>query len=82
MNDQISFQANAETRGTVPVQFFEAAGGDVPAGTKATPRPADRPRVLPPPATPLDALQLFESQGTSEAQDSKATPRPTRRENG
>jgi hypothetical protein len=82
MNDQISFQANAETRGTVPVQFFEAAGGDVPAGTKATSRPADRPRELPPPATVPDALQLFESQGPSQAYHSKATPRPTGRENG
>jgi len=82
MNDQISFQPNAETRGTVPVQFFEAAGGDVPAGTKATPRPAGRPRELPPSATAPDALQIFESPEPSQAHDSKATPRPIGRENG
>jgi len=31
MNDDISYQANPETRGTAPVQFFEADGGAPPA---------------------------------------------------
>ena len=80
MNDEISFQANPETRGTVPVQFFEADTSDVPAGTKATPRPVNRPRELPPAGPAVDALQTFESQETTEAQDTKATPRSTSRE--
>jgi hypothetical protein len=80
MNEHISYQANPETRGTSPIQFFEADGGDPPAGTKATPRPADRPRELPPAGPTSAAFQLFECEGASEAPGTKATPRPTGRE--
>jgi hypothetical protein len=48
MNDDIRYEPNAETHGTAPIQFFEADGSAPPAGTKATRRPADRPRELPP----------------------------------
>src|SRR5713101_302956 len=80
MNDHISYQANPETRGTAPIQFFEADGGDPPAGTKATPRPADRPRELPSAGPSSAAFQLFESEGASEVPGTKATPRPAGRE--
>jgi hypothetical protein len=66
MNDKISYQANPETRGTAPIQFFDAEGGEAPAGTKATPRPSDRPRELPSTYPPSAALQLFECEGASE----------------
>jgi hypothetical protein len=45
----ITCEVNPETRGTLPIQFFDVKGDDPPAGTKATPRPVDRPRELPPP---------------------------------
>jgi hypothetical protein len=64
MNDHISFHVNPETRGSMPVHFFEADGGDIPPGTKATPRPADRPRELPPASSVLHGLQVFESQAS------------------
>jgi hypothetical protein len=80
MNEHISYQANSETRGTVPIQFFEADGGDPQAGTKATPRPVDRPRELPPAGPPSPTFQLFECEGASDAQGAKATPRPAGRE--
>ena len=82
MNEHISFQANPETRGTVPVQFFEAEVGAtaaVPAGTKAMARPADKPRELPPAGPVLDVLRVFESEGPGEPQGTGATPRPTGR---
>lgn len=60
MSDHLPNPASPETRGTVPVQFFEADGGPPPAGTRATPRPADRPRVVPPGDLSPAALQLFE----------------------
>jgi hypothetical protein len=47
MNEPISYPSNPEMRGTVPVQFFEADENAPPPGTKATPRPPDRPRELP-----------------------------------
>jgi len=47
MNEHISYQGNPETRGTAPVLFFDAADEVPPAGAKATPRPADRPRAVP-----------------------------------
>lgn len=46
MSEKISNSANPETRGTSPVQFFEDTSGPPPAGTKATPRPVDRPREV------------------------------------
>jgi hypothetical protein len=80
MSDHISYQANPETRGTAPVQFFEADGGAPPAGTRATPRPADRPRELPTGGPSPAAFQLFESEEASGAPGATATPRPGRRE--
>jgi hypothetical protein len=62
MSQQFSFQANPETRGTVAVQFFEADSGVPPPGTKATPRPADRPRELPPSGFSSAPLQAFECE--------------------
>ncbi len=47
MNEHVSYQGNPETRGTAPILFFDAADELPPAGTKATPRPADRPREAP-----------------------------------
>ena len=44
MNDHISYEANPETQGTGPVQFFESESGDTPAGTKARSRPPDKTR--------------------------------------
>ena len=54
MDEKISYKANPETRGTSPVQFFDDASGPPPAGTKARPRPPDRPREVPAdePSTP------------------------------
>jgi hypothetical protein len=80
MNEPISYQANPETRGTAPVQFFEADDRAPPAGTKATPRPSDRPRELPPACAPTAAFQYFASQESLEAPGAKATPRPAGRE--
>jgi hypothetical protein len=80
MNEPISYQANAETRCTAPIQFFEADDGAPPVGTKATPRPPDRPRELPPASPSAAAFQLFASEGVSAAPGAKATPRPAGRE--
>src|SRR5438132_24244 len=80
MNEPISYQANAETRGTAPIQFFEADDGAPPVGTKATPRPPDRPRELPPASPSAAAFQQSASEGTSAAPGPKATPRPAGRE--
>jgi hypothetical protein len=48
MNDPVSYQPNPETYGTAPLYVFEDDSSAPPAGTKATPRPADRPREVPP----------------------------------
>ncbi len=82
MNDHISYEGNSETRGTAPVQFFEAGGSAPPAGTKATPRPADRPRELPPGGPSSAAFQLFESEGPASAEGATARPQPGDREEG
>jgi hypothetical protein len=80
MNDPITYQGNDATRGAAPVQFFEAAGELPPAGTKATPRPEDRPREVPLSGPPSAAFQLFASKGPSGAEWASATPRPAGRE--
>jgi hypothetical protein len=80
MNEPISYQANPETRGTAPIQFFEADDVAPPVGIKATPRPPDRPRELPPASSPAAAFQLFACEGASEVPGAKATPRPAGRE--
>jgi hypothetical protein len=77
MSNQVSFQSNAETRGTVPIQFFEAEDRHVPPGTKATPRPLDRPRELPSANSTAGTLQVFESHVTLE-EDTGALPPPKR----
>jgi hypothetical protein len=66
MADHISDEANPETRGTVPVQFFEAAGGVPALGTKATPRPADRPRELQPDSSASATFRAFDSEAASQ----------------
>jgi hypothetical protein len=76
MSDPLSHQANPETRGTVPVQFFEADGGAPPPGSKATPRPADRPRELPASSPLPSAFQLFETDAP--CRPPQATPPPAR----
>jgi hypothetical protein len=76
MSDQFSYQPNSETRGTTPIQFFEADGGAPPAGTKATPRPSDRPRELPPDGPAPATLQRFECEDPSGAHGATATRRP------
>jgi hypothetical protein len=76
MSDHLSHQANPVTRGTVPVQFFEADGGAPPPGSKATPRPADRPRELPASSPLPTAFHLFETDAACGAQ--QATARPAR----
>jgi hypothetical protein len=48
MINHIWYEANPETRGTLTIQFFEIESDDTLAGTKATPRPLDRPREIPP----------------------------------
>jgi hypothetical protein len=66
MNDQIPipYQSNPETRGTGPVEFFEDTSGDPPPGAMATPRPTERPRVLPPAeALPADGSGLAHRPG-------------------
>jgi hypothetical protein len=78
MSDHLSYQSNPETRGMAPVQFFEADSGSPPPGTRATPRPAGRPRELPPGDPASATFQLFDSEGPSQAQG--ATPRPGGRE--
>jgi hypothetical protein len=80
MNEPISYQANPETRSTAPIQFFEADDNAPPAGTKATPRPPERPREVPPAGPPTAALQVFACEGASEAPGAKASPRPAGRE--
>ena len=80
MSDAISYQANPETRGTGPIQFFEASSGDLPPGTRATPRPANRPRELPPTGVTAASLQVFECEEPPDHPAVKATPRPPGRE--
>jgi hypothetical protein len=80
MSDHLSYQANAETRGTAPVQFFDAGGGVPPPGTKATPRPAGRPRELPPGDPASATFQLFESDGPSGTQATTGPTPPAGRE--
>lgn len=81
MSEHISYQGNPATRGTASMQFFEAASGTPPGGGKATPRPADRPREVPPPAGSAPAaVQVFTCEGPSEAEGAQATPRPAGRE--
>jgi hypothetical protein len=80
MSDRISYQGNAETRGTLPVKFFEAASGPPPADARATPRPADRPREVPPDCATLDTFQLFECERHTDVEGAKATPRPAGQE--
>jgi hypothetical protein len=82
MSDHPSYQANPETQGTVPVQFFEADGRAPPAGTKATPRPADRPRELPPSGPSSTSMQVFQSQESSLVQPTTAMSRPADRRPG
>jgi len=76
MNHHISYQGNDETRGTFPVQFFEDAGGPPPPDTKATPRPVDRPRELPPSPPPAPDFQFFDSEGPARPHGVKDTPPP------
>lgn len=71
MNEHISYQGKPATRGATPVQFFEATGGLPPANTKAMPRPADRPRELPPAESPEDGFQLFESDRPSGTEETR-----------
>lgn len=80
MSDHISYQGNTETRGTAPVQFFEAAGGPPPASAQATPRPAGRPREVPTDDVASDNFQLFECEAPSGVKGAKATPRPAGQE--
>jgi hypothetical protein len=76
MNNDISYQGNPQTRGTAPFQVFEVDGEIPPPGTKATPRPADRPRDVPLSDPTLSPFQLFEDEGSSGTEASTATPRP------
>jgi len=76
VNDHISYQGNPETRAAAPVQFFEAADESPPAGAKATPRPADRPREVPPASSAVAVFQSFESQGISENEGDQTSLRP------
>jgi hypothetical protein len=62
MNDHLSNEANPQTRGSTPVQFFESAGPIPAIGTKATPRPADRPRQGPLLDSGPVAWQVFSSE--------------------
>jgi hypothetical protein len=80
MSDHLSYQANPETRGTVPVQVFENDSGAPPPGTRATPRPANRPRELPSGDLASTPLQLFECAEPSGTPDTAATTRPGRQE--
>jgi len=80
MSDHLSYQANPETRGTATVQLFENDRGALPPGTKSTPRPADRPRELPPGDLSSPSMQLFQCEEPSGAQGATATPRPGRQE--
>jgi hypothetical protein len=79
MRDPHSHQADPQTRGTAPVKFFEADGGTPPPGTKATPRPADRPREVPAGSLPSGTLERFECAEPSVNQGARATPRPARK---
>jgi hypothetical protein len=75
MSDHLSYQANPQTRGTVGIQFFEADNVVPPPGTQATPRPAGRPRELPP--TDLSpAPVLFERESAAGDNDATALRRP------
>ena len=80
MSDHISYQGNPETRGTAPVQFFEATNGSSPASAPATPRPADRPREVPPDGAASETFQYFECEGHSGIEGAQATPRPAGQE--
>jgi hypothetical protein len=77
MSESTVYRPNPDTYGTAPMQFFESDGGSPPAGAKATPRPASRPRQLPPADTHSAELQLFECEGASaapEATDAAHSP--------
>jgi hypothetical protein len=80
MNDHISYDGNPETQGTAPLQSFEADNQAPPAGTKATPRPAGRPRELPPEESSPATFQRFDSDGSSDGLGPTDTPRPRGRE--
>lgn len=75
MSDLVPYQANPETRGTVPVQFFEAGAGAAAAGMQPTPRPANRPRELPPAVPSAASFQPFEYDGSAPTQPIPAPPR-------
>jgi hypothetical protein len=62
MSDHLTHQSNTQTQSTVPVQFFETDAGVPTAGTKATPRPPDRPRELPPAGASPSTFQRFEGE--------------------
>jgi hypothetical protein len=74
MSDRLSYQANPQTRGTVAIQFFEADGSTPPPGTQATPRPADRPRELPPTDHSSAPVHFFECEKSVGAEDTTASP--------
>ncbi len=76
MSEPDSFPPNPETRGTVPVQFFEADDGAPSAGTKATPRPADRPRELPASGPGPASFQVFQYEAIPGPRRVPETPRP------
>ncbi len=76
MSDHLSYQANPQTRNTAPVQFFEAENVAPLPDTKATLRPADRPRELPAAGLSSGSLQLFECAKPFGNQSAPATPPP------
>ncbi len=80
MNDPISYQGNPVTRSTAPIQFFEADDSAPPVGTKASPRPPDQPREVPPTGLPGTAFQVYTCEEASGTADAKTTPRPADRE--
>ena len=76
MKEHISYEGNPETRGTSPVYFFEDASGPMPPGVKARPRPADRPRELPPDDPASGECQPFEDEKSSQAGETQDPPQP------
>jgi hypothetical protein len=80
MNEPLSYQDSPETRGTAPIQFFESDEVAPPVGTKATPRPTERPRELPPESPAAADFQFFAGDEASEAPAAQATTRPAGRE--
>ena len=76
MSEPTSYQANPMTRSTTPAQFFQDDNRSPITGTKATPRPPDRPRELPETEPESSSSWQEFSEGTQHAAGAGPNRRP------